>query len=217
MIAVGGAAGATGQPDGDARGPVRNDEGVSDRAAVGLHPLLAGRWSPTVFDTSDEVSAAEVELLVEAARWAPSAGNSQPWAFVVGRRGDETHRRLVRHLAGSSARWAPTAGLLVANLCHRFVEDTDWDYSEFASYDLGQAVAHLTVQARALDLFVRQFRAFDRAGVAAEFGVPGHWEVTTMSAVGRVRATGTADAAGPPGGTVERQRRPVDDLVWPTA
>ena len=186
---------------------------MSERAVVGLHPLLATRWSPTVFDTAHEVTAHEVELLVEAARWAPSAGNSQPWAFVLGRRGDDTHRRLVRHLAGSAARWAPTASVLVANLCHRLVEDTDWDYSEFALYDLGQAVAHLTVQARALDLHVRQFRAFDRAGVAAEFGVPAHWEVTTLSAIGRVR---TADAAEPVTAST-RRRRPVDDLVWPGA
>ena len=183
---------------------------VPDR---GLHPLLAGRWSPTVFDAADEVGAAEVELLLEAARWAPSAGNSQPWAFVVGRRGDATHRRLVRHLAGSSARWAPTAGLLVANLCHRLVEDTDWEYSEFALYDLGQAVAHLTVQARALDLHVRQFRAFDRAGVAAEFGVPAHWEVTTMAAVGRLPAGSAAPGPAP---ETDRRRRAVDDLLWPT-
>lgn len=83
------------------------------------------------------MSAAEVGLLLEAARWAPSAGNSQPWAFIVGRRGDDIHRRLVHHLAGSSARWAPTASLLVANPSHWLVEDTDWDYSEFALYDLG--------------------------------------------------------------------------------
>ena len=180
---------------------------MTDLEAPGLHPLLAGRWSPTVFDTAAQVSTAEVELLVEAARWAPSAGNSQPWAFLVGRRGDATHRRLARHLAGSAAAWAPTAGLLVANLCHRFVEETDWDYSEFALYDLGQAVAHLTVQARALGLFVRQFRAFDRAGLAAEFGVPAHWEVTTMAAIGRT--------AGEPPPAAQRSRRPLDDLLWP--
>lgn len=53
-----------------------------------LHPLLAGRWSPTSFDTSYEVPDEHVEVLLEAARWAPSAGNSQPWAFIVARRGD---------------------------------------------------------------------------------------------------------------------------------
>ena len=173
-----------------------------------LHPLLSRRWSPTTFDPADEVTTGEAAVLLEAARWAPSAGNSQPWSFIVGRRGDATHDRLVRHLAGSSAAWAPTAGLLVANLAHRRVEGTDWEHSEFALYDLGQAVAHLTVQAAALGLSVRQFRAFDRAAIAAEFGVPDHWEVTTMAAVGRLPPTGDDDERP------ERQRRPLDELRW---
>jgi nitroreductase len=144
-----------------------------------LHPLLAGRWSPTSFDPAHEIGEDEIEVLLQAARWAPSAGNSQPWAFIVARRGSAEHARLVRHLAGSSATWAPSASLLVANLSHRFVEETDWEFSEFSVYDLGQAVAHMSIQAQALGLHVRQFRAFDRDGIAAEFTVPGHWEVTT--------------------------------------
>jgi nitroreductase len=151
-----------------------------------LHPLLAARWSPTTFDPSYEVTAAEIELILEAARWAPSAGNSQPWAFITSRRSDPIHARLTRHLTGSSAAWAPSASLLVANLCHRYVEDTDWEYSEFALYDLGQAVAHMTLQAQALGLHARQFRAFNRTALAAEFAVPQHWEITTMSAFGRL-------------------------------
>ena len=58
-------------------------------------------------------------------------------------------QRLIAHLAGSPVTWAPGAGLLIANLAHRYVEGTDWEYSEFSLYDLGQAVAHMTVQARA--------------------------------------------------------------------
>lgn len=183
-----------------------------DLIAPGLHPLLAARWSPTTFDPVFELDAVQAELLVEAARWAPSAGNSQPWAFIVGRRGDETHLRLSRHLAASSARWAPSASLLVANLAHRYVEDTDWEYSEFALYDLGQAVAHMTIQAQDLGLFVRQFRAFDRSGMADEFSVPGHWEVTTMSAIGRV----PTDADSPTHRTAvpSRERRSIGELLW---
>lgn len=172
-----------------------------------LHPLLAARWSPTTFDASAEISPAEVDSMLEAARWAPSAGNSQPWAFIAARRGEPDHQRLVRHLARSSGAWAPKASLLVANLSHRFVEDTDWDYSEFSAYDLGQAVAHMTVQAHALGLFVRQFRAFDRAGLADEFDVPSHWEVTTMSAIGRIPTHLSPEAP--------RGRRPVDQVRWP--
>lgn len=183
-----------------------------DGEAPELHPLLATRWSPTSFDDSAVVSDGAVESILEAARWTPSAGNSQPWAFIVGRRGDADHARLVRHLTPGSARWAPSAGLLVANLSHRLVEDTDWDYSEFSMYDLGQAVAHMTIQAQSLGLAVRQFRAFDREALAAEFEVSAHWEVTTLSAIGVVAASTTQAVGVPP-----RVRRPTTDLRWPRA
>lgn len=189
-----------------------------------VHPLLASRWSPTSFDPEHDLSADEVDSLLEAARWAPSAGNSQPWAFIVGRRGDGTHTRLVRHLAGSSSRWAPSASLLVANLAHRYVEDTEWEYSEFSLYDLGQAVAHMTLQAQALGLSARQFRAFDRAAVAAAFDVPPHWEVTTMAAFGRPASAGARSSSPSPSPSStsdedasSRQRRPSGELLWPPA
>jgi nitroreductase len=176
-----------------------------------LHPLLARRWSPQVFDPSHTLGRADVTLLLEAARWAPSAGNSQPWAFIAGQRGDAVHQRLVRHVAGSASSWAPAASLLIANLAHRYVAGTDWEYSDFALYDLGQAVAHMTVQASALGLSVRQFRAFDQAGIAADFQVPDHWQVTSMAAFGRLPATAVVDAHTNPG----RQRRPLTDILWP--
>ena len=183
-----------------------------------LHPLLAGRWSPTRFDPAYEIAEDEIEVLLEAARWAPSAGNSQPWAFIVTRRGTAEHARLVRHLAGSSAAWAPSASLLVANLSHRFVEDTDWEFSEFSVYDLGQAVAHLSIQAQALGLYVRQFRAFDRDGIAMDFVVPGHWEVTTLAAIGRAApGSGRSSALDDAGEAPVRTRRALDEIRWPLA
>ena len=181
---------------------------------VPLHSLLATRWSPTTFDATRSVRPEQVESLLQAARWAPSAGNSQPWAFIVGVRDDRDHRRLVRHLAASAGRWAPDAALLVANLAHRHVADTDWDYSEFASYDLGQAVAHVTLQARSLGMYLRQFRAFDREALAREFEVPDHWEIATMSAIGWVPRGSEPKAREK---QQERERRPLDDLRWPAA
>lgn len=176
-----------------------------------LHPLLARRWSPLGFDERHRLSADDVLVLLEAARWAPSAGNSQPWAFVVGRRGDRIHERLVARLAPSTRRWAPSAALLVANLSHRLVESTDWEFSEFAHYDLGQAVAHLTLQAQALGLGVRQFRAFDREGLAADFDVPEHWEVTSMAAIG----SPTVESGPPtPGDSPSRRRLSLEEILW---
>jgi hypothetical protein len=57
---------------------------------------------------------------------------------------------------------------LVANLSHRYVEDTDWDHSEFSLYDLGQAVAHMTVQAQAMGMFVSSSRPVVLADETAE-------------------------------------------------
>lgn len=149
------------------------------------------------------VDAATTDALLEAARWSPSAGNSQPWSFVTARRGDAVHAALVPALAPSARRWAPSASLLVVNVCHRYVEGTDWDSSEFAEYDLGQSVAHMTLHAFALGLHSRQFRAFDRARVETVLDVPPHWVAMTITAIGRPA----------PGSAVpERVRRPLHDL-----
>jgi nitroreductase len=182
-----------------------------------LHPLLRSRWSPRVWNPTYEVTPTQVASLLEAARWAPSAGNSQPWSFIIGRRGDDSHQRVVRHLAGSSRTWAPDASLLVVNVCHLYVEGTDWEYSEFSSYDLGQAVAHMTLQAQAMGLAARQFRAFDRDALTTEFAIPAHWQIMTITAFGVVPAPATlpdGPAAPPPDDAVGRDRREMDDLVW---
>lgn len=172
-----------------------------------LHPLLAARWSPRVFDPAHQITPAKLDLL-EAARWAPS-GNSQPWAFVAGLRGDALHTRIAGYLAGSSRSWATTASALIVNIRHRSIEGTDWADSEFAQYDLGQAVAHLTIQAQGMGLATRQFRAFDAEGLTAELAAPSHWQIMTMTAVGVVPAGGSSAAPAQSG---ERSRRQLGDL-----
>lgn len=168
-----------------------------------LHPLLRGRFSPLHFRPEHDLTDADVEVLLEAARWAPSAGNSQPWAFVVARRGTPEHAVLVDRLAPSARRWAPQASALIVDIAHRTVGDSDVSYSEFADYDLGQAVAHLTLQAAAMGLACRQFRAFDAEGVGADLLLAAGWEVVTMAAVGMPAHEVPAD----------RERRSVADLT----
>lgn len=176
----------------------------------GLTQFAAERFSPTDFSPGHVISDALVDTLLDATRRTPSAGNSQPWAFIVGRRGDDVHTRLVHHLSPGSSRWAPSASLLIANLAHVFVEDSDLAYSEFSRYDLGQAVAHPTFETHDHGLAVHQFRGFDRAGIAAEFIVPPHWEVTSLAAVGVPVDPATDDSRA---GT-SRDRRSVDDITW---
>jgi nitroreductase len=164
--------------------------------------VLRGRSSPARFDAEHTLDQGDVDRLLEAARWAPSAGNSQPWSFVAALRGTDLHAALVACLAPSSARWAPEAALLVVNVAHAFVADTDWQYSEFAEYDLGQAVAHMTVQAQAMGLATRQFRAFDLDAVTAALDISPEWKVMTVTAIGRAAEQDPH----------ERHRRSLDDL-----
>jgi nitroreductase len=184
---------------------------MAPEPSAGLLPALATRFSPVLFDTDAVISPGQLDVLLDAARRAPSAGNSQPWMFAVGLRGDAVHARIVPHLARSSSMWAPTASLLVVNLAHVAVEGApDWEYSEFSRYDLGQAVAYMSVQGLSMGLHSHQFRAFDRNAMAAEFEVPPHWEVTSMTAFG-VAAHAPGEIASP--GT-SRDRAGLDDITW---
>ncbi|MEU9646118.1 nitroreductase family protein [Streptomyces sp. NPDC048188] len=156
-----------------------------------IHPLLAKRFSPYRFDRSGLVDDHALGLLLEAARWAPSAGNSQPWGFFTSRPGEPEHDRVLPYLAPSSASWATDAGLLVVALTRRYVDGTQLSYSEFADYDLGQAIAHMTVQAQAMGLAAHQFRAFDLEGLTKELDPNPGWAIVSMVAVGTA-------ADGPP-------------------
>ncbi|MGW1294461.1 nitroreductase family protein [Streptomyces sp. NPDC002533] len=173
----------------------------------GIHPLLAGRFSPSRFDPSAVVDDRAVGLLLEAARWAPSAGNSQPWGFFLARPGEPEYDRVLPHLAPSSARWATDAGLLVVALTRRYVDDSGLLHSEFADYDLGQAIAHMTVQAQAMGLATHQFRAFDREKLTAELAPNPGWAIVSMVAVGRA-------AGGPPEGRDRRSAGSLRSAPW---
>ena len=150
-----------------------------------LTPLLRQRESVMVYDRRHVLSSAQLRAILEAARWAPSAGNSQPWGFIVGLRGDETHGGIVHVLSSANQAWAPAASALILTL-HQVATDEDHEvsYSDYAMFDLGQAVAHITVQARSMGLQVRQFGGFDHAAATKRFKVPPHWAVTTGIALG---------------------------------
>jgi nitroreductase len=175
-----------------------------------IHPLLRGRWSSRSFDPTYELGEDELEQLLEAARWAPSAGNSQPWAFLVLKRGEPAHERFVQMLSRGNAPWVPNASVVLVSLFKSGDdEDPSFTYSDYAEYDLGQSVAHLTVQAGSMGLGVHQFAGFDHDAVAAEFGVPASWTVTTGIAVGRYAGSVDREWDGR-----ERVRNPLSTFVF---
>ncbi|MDZ8172970.1 nitroreductase family protein [Microbacterium xanthum] len=158
---------------------------LQDRTADTDHPVLdviAERWSTRVFDTDTALDDAALAAALEAARWAPSANNSQPWRFIVARRGSAPHATLVDALGGFNKAWARDAGALVV-----FVAETareDGTPQRWAEYDTGQASAYFSLQAHASGLATHQMGGFDHDAVARAFELPENLEPVTIIAVG---------------------------------
>ena len=183
--------------------------------AVELTPLVADRWSPRAFDRSP-LSDADVTALLEAARWAPSANNYQPWRFLVGRHGvdgaDATYKGIYDALAEFNQLWASAAPVLVAAVVE--VEHEDGSAREIAPYELGLAVSQLTVEAAARGLHVHQMGGFDAAQIGTEFGVPPQYRTVVVLAVGRLGDPESLPTWAAERETAPRERKPLADIAF---
>lgn len=146
-----------------------------------LHPLLATRHSTRAFDPDASLSEAQLTSLLEAARWAPSAGNTQPSRFIVARKGTDTFERVLATLKPGNRGWARHAALLIVAV--RVTANAKGPLPH-AAYDLGQAMAHLVVQAQAEGLTVRQMGGFSADAVSREFNLPDELAPTAVAAIG---------------------------------
>jgi nitroreductase len=176
-----------------------------------LHPLLASRWSPRALDAAHALSSEQLTCLLEAARWAPSASNTQPWRFAVTLRGTAEHAAVLDALAPGNQVWAHAASALVVAAAETVAPDgapRPW-----ALYDTGQAVAHLSVQAEHEGLAVHQMGGFDRDRVRSVLAAPDSVEPLVVLAVGR---RGDLSALPEPLAgreTEPRTRLPLDELL----
>ena len=144
------------------------------------HPLIAARWSPRVLDPAADVSDDAVRTLLEAARWAPSFGNSQPARYLVGRRGDRTFERIAGLLTPRNG-WATAAGALLLACADTVNAKGEVPYAE---YGVGLANENLVLQAVALGLVAHQMAGFDKDGARREFALPDHVLPLVVIAVG---------------------------------
>ena len=156
-----------------------------DKPADTLHPihdLLARRWSPRAF--SDRPVAPDVlRSLCEAARWAPSSANLQPWSFIVATRDNQQEfARMLECLVEGNQIWAKQAPVLMVSVAAKL--DRDGDPNPHAWYDVGQAVALLSVQATALGLFVHQMAGILPEKIRELYQIPDSYEPVTGIALG---------------------------------
>ena len=176
-----------------------------------LLPVLAERWSPRAFDTEAAIDEAKLTAALEAARWSPSANNSQPWRFIVARRGSAAFDTIVANLMGFNQVWAGSAGVLIVAVAE--LVDAEGKERRWATYDLGQAVAHLSIQAHHDGLHVHQMGGFDVDGLRRAFEIDESFEPVSVTALGTV---GDAESLPEPLRQREqapRTRLPLADIV----
>ncbi len=156
-----------------------------DRTATTDAPILdvlKSRFSTRVFDPAAVIDESALASALEAARWSPSANNTQPWRFIVTRRGTDAFAAVYDSLRDFNKAWAGDASVLVVAAATTTGENGS--PMHFAQYDTGQAVAHFTVQAGAEGLSTHQMGGFDRAAVKEAFGLDEGITPLTVIAVG---------------------------------
>lgn len=148
-----------------------------------VHDLIQNRWSPRAF-SDNPVSPETLRSLFEAARWAPSSSNEQPWAFIVGTKDDlETHNKILNTLVEFNQGWAKHAPVLAIAVSQmEFARNKTPNRNAF--YDTGAAVAHLTAEATSRGLFVHQMAGFDPQKAIEVFHIPKGWEPIAAFAIG---------------------------------
>ena len=178
-----------------------------------VHPLIAQRWSPRAF-SARPVDPALLRSVLEAARWAPSAANQQPWHFIVAPLSDPSlHARLLGTLLEKNQEWAQHAPVLMLIIAKHYT-DRNGNSNTRSYYDAGLAVGSLTVQATAHGLVVHQMGGFDADKAREEFGIPKDHQPLAAIALGYL-----GDAQDLPDDLREREqaqrtRKPLRDFVY---
>ncbi|MCG8417419.1 MAG: nitroreductase family protein [Proteobacteria bacterium] len=148
-----------------------------------IHDLIARRWSPRSFDARP-LSDEQVRTLLEAARWAPSCFNEQPWRYLVaGREQKDAFDTMLGCLAEMNQQWAKNAAVLMISVAAtQFARNGKPNRHAF--HDVGLASAQLTLQATAMDLAVHQMAGFDRDRARQVYAIPDEYEPVAALAIG---------------------------------
>jgi len=167
-----------------------------------IHDLLARRWSSRAFDERP-VDVATLKSLLEAARWAPSSNNEQPWRFIVATKNHEPEwNRLFNCLMEGNRKWAFRAPVLILSVVSMHFENGGQS-NRHAFHDVGLATENLVLQATASGLTTHQMAGFDVEKARVDLKIPMGYEPVVMMAIGY-----PGDPAVLPERLQERERQP---------
>ena len=187
---------------------------VTDKPAatsVPVHPTIAHRWSPRALDPAVKISAERLRALLEAARWAPSFGNTQPARFLVGRRGEPAFDKIFGVLNVGNQEWAGDAAALLLAVALTSNEKGELPYAE---YGVGLASENLVLQAVAEGLVAHQMAGFDKEAARAAFGLPEGVLPLVAIAVGALGDPATLSERNQGRELAERRRVPLAEFAF---
>ena len=176
-----------------------------------IHELISERWSPRAF-SAQPVEEEKLHSMFEAARWAASASNLQPWSFLLATKAHEDdHTRILEILSTNNAGWAKEAPVLIVTVA-KLYEFAGREHNSY--YDLGMAVENLVIQASHLGLVVHQMAGFDAAKAIEALHIPEGYMPISVIAIGY---PGSPDSLHPKLRERElapRERKPLSEFVF---
>jgi nitroreductase len=179
----------------------------------GVLPVFHERWSPRSFQDR-EVSRETLAKVFEAARWAASSNNEQPWRFLVGSRGSETYNKIFESLVEFNQNWARTAPVLILGIARAAFSHNNTP-NRHALYDLGAAASYMTLQAAALGVATHQMAGFDPDKARTLLGIPDDYLIGAVIALGYQDAPAKlASAALIEREVAPRARKPIHEIVF---
>ena len=183
----------------------------NEHLANAVEEAILGRRSPRSFDAKD-VPATDLKKVFEAARWAASSFNEQPWVFFVGKRGDKTYQRIFDSLVEFNQGWAKSAPVLILSIASKKFAKNGQP-NAYVLHDTGAATAYLTLQAFALGLHTHSMGGFDKDKARAAFTIPDEYERGAVTALGY-----QGDGSELPGDlkkmeTAPRERKPLEAIA----
>jgi len=177
-----------------------------------VHELIRERWSPRAF-SEKEISSEDLRSVFEAARWAPSSSNEQPWSFIVATRNDsENFAKALLPLVEFNVNWAKNAyvlGFAVAKSA--FAKNHTPNRN--AQYDTGAAMSQLTTEATSRGILVHQMAGFDPDTAREVFEIPSGWDALAAFAMGYPGDPATLPQPYRDRETAPRVRKPIREFV----
>lgn len=176
-----------------------------------IDEVIQKRWSPRTFAPT-ALTDEQVFTLLEAARWAASCMNTQPWRFIWAHNdGSERYQKLLSCLVEGNQAWAKDAPVLILGLIH--LPKEGGFCNQWAMYDLGLAIGNLTAQASVMDLYVHNMAGFSEEKVRELFEIGEDLKPVIMLTVGQPGDASTLNEFNRQREQKTQERKPLEELI----